>query len=107
LWSGDPVGMLGIFTEDSPIIFTDENGKLFEANAIKFLGAGLESQQSPKSKGYPPHNSVLDVDFLSENVVIVKVACAAPPAFFTDYMMMTRVDGVWKISSKTTMTDLR
>jgi hypothetical protein len=107
LYSGDPVGMLGVFTDDSPIIFTDENGKLFEANAKAFLGEGLKREASPKSKGYPPHNMVLDVDMLSRNVAIVKVACAAPPAFFTDYMMMTQTNGIWEICSKTTMTDLR
>jgi hypothetical protein len=104
---GGTQAMLDPFTEDSPIIFTDEKGNLFEANAIKFLGAGMEGEASPKSKGYPPHNMVLDIDMLSRNTAIVKVACAAPPAFFTDYMMMTQVDGLWQICSKTTMTDLR
>jgi hypothetical protein len=107
LYSGDPVGMLGVFTDDSPIIFTDQDGKLFEANAKEFLGEGLKSEASPKSKGYPPNNMVLDVDMLSRDTAIVKVACAAPPAFFTDYMMMTQTNGVWEICSKTTMTDLR
>jgi hypothetical protein len=107
LYAGDATAMLAPFTADSPIIFTDENGALFEANAVDFLGEGLKHEASPKSKGYPPHNMVLDVDMLSENVAVVKVACAAPPAFFTDYMMMTQTDGIWEICSKTTMTDLR
>jgi hypothetical protein len=107
LYAGDPVGMLDPFTKDSEIIFTDENGRLFEANAIEFLGEGLRSAASPKSQGYPPHNMVLNVDMLSRDTAVVKVACAAPPAFFTDYMMMVQVDDVWKICSKTTMADLR
>jgi hypothetical protein len=99
--------MLDAFTEDSPIIFTGEGGKLFEANAVEFLGKGVEAGGSPESKGYPPHNMVLDVDMLGRTTAVVKVACAAPPAFFTDYLMLVQTDNIWKICSKATMADFR
>jgi hypothetical protein len=106
LYDSDPVGTVAPFTDDSPMIFTDEDGTIFETNAKAFLYEKQELEEAPRLQGYPPNNSVLDIDFLGKDVAIVKVACAKPPRYFTDYMMMVQVNGLWQICSKTTMTDL-
>lgn len=40
-------------------------------------------------------------------MAFVKLKCAIPPRFFTDYLNFLRVDGKWQIAQKVFATEIR
>jgi len=60
----------------------------------------VKSRPSPKSKGSPRHDFVVLVDRSDASTVFVKLQCAIPPRFFTDYLVLMKLADGWRVVSK-------
>lgn len=67
----------------------------------------VRARQSPQSQGLARHDAVLSIDFSGPETAFVKVGCAIPPRFFTDYLSCLKTGEGWRIVSKTFRTETR
>jgi hypothetical protein len=44
---------------------------------------------------------------VSPTSAFVKLKCALPPRFFTDYLLLLKVDGRWQVAQKVFTTEVR
>ena len=67
----------------------------------------VRKRPSPKSQGHPRHDFVIMVDRSDETTVFVKLNCALPPRFFTDYLVLLKLSDGWRVASKAYRYDLK
>jgi hypothetical protein len=67
----------------------------------------LESRPSAKSRNLPRTDRILSIDQSGPEAAFVKVECSIPPRFFTDYLLLLKAGGMWRIVSKSFRTDIR
>lgn len=67
----------------------------------------VRTRQAPASLGLPRHDAILSVDISGPETAFVKVACAIPPRFFTDYLTCLKTAEGWRIVSKSFHTETR
>jgi hypothetical protein len=60
----------------------------------------LNKRQSPKSQRAPREDEVLQVDFASPTLALVKVRLRVVTTKFVDYLTWHCIDGKWLITSK-------
>jgi hypothetical protein len=60
----------------------------------------LNKRQSPKSQHAPREDEVLQVDFASPTLALVKVRLRVVTTKFVDYLTWHCIDGKWLITSK-------
>ena len=65
------------------------------------------SAASPKSKGLSRHDEILEIDQSGPTTAFVKLKCAIPPRFFTDYLSFLKIDGRWQVAQKIFATEIR
>jgi hypothetical protein len=59
------------------------------------------------ARGLPRHDDILQIDQASPTMAFVKLKCAIPPRFFTDYLSFLKVEGRWQIAQKVFATEVR
>ncbi|MBM3522307.1 MAG: nuclear transport factor 2 family protein [Alphaproteobacteria bacterium] len=69
--------------------------------------AAVRSRPSPKAQGLARHDHVLTIDLAGPTTAFVKVKCAIPPRFFTDYLSFLKIDGRWQVAQKVFATETR
>jgi hypothetical protein len=67
----------------------------------------VAKRPSAKSQGHPRHDFVVTVDRSDETTAFVKVRCALPPRFFTDYLVLLKLTDGWRIVSKAYRYEVR
>lgn len=67
----------------------------------------VRKRPSAQSQGQPRHDFVVMVDRSDESTVFVKVQCALPPRFFTDYLVLLKLADGWRIVSKAYRYEMR
>lgn len=67
----------------------------------------VRSRPSAKSKGQPRHDFVVTTDRSDESTAFVKLQCALPPRFFTDYLVLLKLTDGWRVVSKAYRYDVR
>ena len=67
----------------------------------------VASRPSAKSQGLPRTDRIVSIDQSGPETAFVKVECAIPPRFFTDYLLLLKTGGGWRIVSKSFRTDVR
>lgn len=67
----------------------------------------VAGRPSAKSQGLPRSDRIVSVDMSGPETAFVKVECAIPPKFFTDYLLLLKTGGGWRIVSKSFRTDVR
>lgn len=60
----------------------------------------VRKRPSAKSQGQQRHDFVMTVDRADEAIAMVKVQCALPPRFFTDYLVLLKLTDGWQVVSK-------
>jgi len=80
---------------------------LYEGDADKLAGVfhptsslTYEERQSGKARGLPRHDHVLQIDLATPATAFVKLKCALPPLFFTDYLSFLKIEGRWQVAQK-------
>jgi len=61
----------------------------------------------PKSKGLKRTDRIVSIDMSGPETAFVKLECSVHPRYFTDYLSLLKLNGGWRIVSKTFRTDVR
>jgi hypothetical protein len=105
LYEGDAAKIASVFHPTSALTYEQE-GKLAVLPREKWLDL-VRSRPSPKARGLARHDEILQVDQSSPTTAFVKLKCAIPPRFFTDYLSLLKVDGRWQVAQKIYATETR
>ena len=105
LYEGDTDKLAEAFHPTSSLTFSD-NGVLTATPRAAWFEA-VRNRPSPKSMGLPRHDEILTIDIADGRTAIVKLKCAIPPRYFTDYLSFLKIDGRWQIAQKTFAVETR
>ena len=105
LYEGDAEKLAAVFHPTSSLTY-EENGALMPLPRDQWLEA-VRTRPSPKARGLARHDQVLQIDQSSPTTAFVKLKCAIPPRFFTDYLCFLKVDGRWQVAQKVFATERR
>jgi hypothetical protein len=67
----------------------------------------VAARPSPKSRALERSDRIVSVDFSGPETACVKVECAIPPRYFTDYLTLLKCKDGWRVVSKTFRTAVR
>jgi len=105
LYEGNVEKLAAAFHPTSSLTY-EENGSLTPLPRDQWLEA-VRSRPSPQSRGLPRHDRILQVDQASPTTAFVKLSCAIPPRFFTDYLSLLKLEGRWQVAQKVFATERR
>jgi len=105
LYEGDAEKLATAFHPTSSLTY-EENGALTPLPRDEWLEA-VRNRPSPQSRGLPRHDQVLQIDQSSPTTAFVKLKCAIPPRFFTDYLCLLKVENRWQVAQKIFATERR
>ena len=105
LYEGDTAKLGQAFHEVSHLYSVSDGGvaDLPREKWFEFV----KGRASPKSKGLKRTDRIVSVDFSGPETAFVKVECSIHPRYFTDYLTLLKLNGGWKVVSKTYRTDVR
>lgn len=98
LYEGDADRLATAFHPTSALTWEQEGG-LSILPRDEWLKA-VRERPSPRSKGLPRQDEILLIDQSSPTAAFVKLKCAIPPRFFTDYLSLLKIDGRWQVAQK-------
>jgi hypothetical protein len=105
LYEGDADKLAQVFHHTSALTY-EQDGKLVPLPRNDWLVA-VRSRPSAKSRGLPRHDEILEIDQASPTMAFVKLKCAIPPRFYTDYLCFLKIEGHWQVAQKVFHTDTR
>lgn len=105
LYEGDAEKLAVVFHPTSSLTY-EENGALTPLPRDQWLES-VRTRPSPKSRGLARHDQVLQIDQASPTTAFVKLKCAIPPRFFTDYLCFLKVEDRWQVAQKVFATERR
>ena len=105
LYEGDVEKLAAAFHPTSSLTY-EENGVLTPLPRDRWLDA-VRERPSPKSRGLARHDRILQIDQASPTAAFVKLQCAIPPRYFTDYLSLLKVEGRWQVAQKVFATERR
>ena len=105
LYEGDADKLASVFHPTSALTW-EENGVLTPLPRDQWLDA-VRNRPSAKARGLARQDEILQIDQASPTMAFVKLKCAIPPRFFTDYLSFLKVDGKWQIAQKVFATEIR
>lgn len=105
LYEGDTEKLASVFHSTSRLTY-EEAGKLTLLPRDQWLEL-VRGRPSPKSRGLARHDEILQIDQASPTMAFVKLKCAIPPRFFTDYLSLLKIDGKWQVAQKVFATETR
>lgn len=102
LHEGDTKKLAQAFHEVSHLYSAGSEGveDLPRAKWLEFVAG----RPSAKSRGLPRTDRIVSIDQSGPETAFVKVECAIPPRFFTDYLLLLKAGGAWRIVSKSFRT---
>ena len=98
LYEGDADKLAGVFHPTSSLTY-EEGGALTPIPRDEWLKA-VRERPSAKSRGLSRHDHILQIDLASPTMAFVKLKCALPPLFFTDYLSLLKIEGRWQVAQK-------
>ena len=98
LYEGDVERLAAAFHPTSALTW-EQDGKVSVMPRDAWLDA-VRSRPSPRQQGLARHDEVVSVDQSSATTAFVKLRCAIPPRFFTDYLSLLKVEGRWQVAQK-------
>jgi hypothetical protein len=105
LHEGDADKLAEVFHQTSFLTWEDR-GALIPWTRDRWLAA-VRKRPSAKARGLARHDEILMIDQATETMAFVKLSCAIPPNFYTDYLSLLKVRGRWRIAQKVFATDVR
>jgi hypothetical protein len=105
LYEGDAGKIARAFREGSHLYSMHEGG-VADLPREKWLEM-VRGRPSPKSKGLKRTDRVVSIDLSGPETALVKLECAIPPRYFTDYLTLLKLNDGWRVVSKTFRTDVR
>jgi len=98
LYEGDADKIASVFHLTGALTYED-NGQLRIMPRDEWLQI-VRNRVSPQAKGDPRHDRIWQIDQSAPGTAFVKLSCAVPPRFFTDYLSLLKLDGHWQIVQK-------
>ncbi len=98
LYEGDAEKLASVFHPTSSLTY-EEGGGLTPVARDEWLKA-VRNRPSAKVQGLSRHDHVLQIDLATPTMAFVKLKCALPPLFFTDYLSFLKVEGKWQVAQK-------
>jgi hypothetical protein len=105
LYEGDADKLASVFHPTSALTW-EEKGVLTPLPRDQWLEA-VRARPSAKVRGLTRQDEILQIDQASPTMAFVKLKCAIPPRFFTDYLSFLKVEGKWQIAQKVFATEIR
>jgi hypothetical protein len=105
LHEGDAEKLASVFHPTS-CLTSEDKGKLAILPRDQWLEL-VRNRPSPKARGLARHDEILQIDQSSPTTAFVKLRCAIPPRFFTDYLSFLKIDGKWVVAQKVFATETR
>ena len=105
LYEGDAERLASVFHPTSALTW-EQDGALKPLPRDEWLNV-VRNRASPRPLGQSRHDEILQIDQSSPTTAFVKLKCALPPRFFTDYLCFLKVDGRWQIAQKVFSTEVR
>ena len=105
LYEGDADKLASVFHPTSALTW-EENGVLTPLPRDQWLDA-VRNRPSAKARGLARQDEILQIDQASPTMAFVKLKCAIPPRFFTDYLSFLKVEGKWQIAQKVFAIEIR
>lgn len=105
LYEGDTKKLAAAFHEVSHLYAMGPDGvsDLPRADWLKMVS----ERPSPKSRALERSDRIVSVDFAGPETAFVKLECAIPPRYFTDYLTLLKFKDGWRVVSKTFRTSVR
>ena len=98
LYEGDADKLASVFHPTSSLTY-EEGGALTPLPRDEWLKA-VRERPSGKARGLARHDHVLQIDMATPTMAFVKLKCALPPLFFTDYLSFLKIEGKWQVAQK-------
>ena len=105
LYEGDVEKLARVFHPTSALTY-EQDGELRVVPRESWFDV-VRSRPSPRSQDLPRHDEILEIDQSSPTTAFVKLKCAIPPRFFTDYLSFLKVDGRWQVAQKVYAVETR
>ncbi|HEY4316261.1 MAG TPA: nuclear transport factor 2 family protein [Herbaspirillum sp.] len=105
LHEGDADKLAGVFHPTSTLTY-EQDGALVPLPRAQWF-EGLRSRPSAAARGLPRHDEILQIDQASPTTAFVKLRCAIPPSFYTDYLCFLKVEGKWQVAQKVFAIEIR
>jgi len=105
LYEGDTEKLAAAFHPHSELR-SEKDGALAEVKRDAWLEA-VRTRPNPKAQGLTRHDRILAIDLAGPELAVVKLNCAIPPRFFTDVLVLLKLEGGWRIVSKAFRTETR
>ena len=105
LYEGNAEKLASAFHSTSALAQTVD-GKLQVTPRDTWLEA-VRNRPSPQSKNLGRHDEILSIDIAGPTMAFVKLRCAIPPRYFTDYLTLLKLRDGWRVVSKTFRTEVR
>jgi hypothetical protein len=105
LYEGDADKIASVFQPTSALTY-EEQGAIRIIPRDEWLHT-VRNRPSPLAEQLPRHDQVLQIDQSAPGTAFVKLKCAVPPRYFTDYLSLLKVDGQWQIVQKVYAIEVR
>jgi hypothetical protein len=105
LYEGDTGKLAQAFHEVSHL-YSVSDGGVADVPREKWFEF-VKGRASPKSKDLKRTDRIVSVDLSGPETAFVKLECSIHPRYFTDYLTLLKLNGGWKVVSKTYRTDVR
>jgi hypothetical protein len=105
LHEGDTAKLAQAFHEVSHL-YSMENGGVADLPRAKWLEF-VKGRPSAKSRGLPRTDRIISIDLSGPETAFVKLECSIPPRYFTDYLLLLKLEEGWRIVSKSFRTVTR
>ena len=106
LYESDAGKIASAFHPTSALTSVSNDGELVITPRDTWLD-NVRARPSPQQRGLARHDRVLTIDLISPTMAYVKLNCAIPPRFFTDQLLLLKIDGRWQIVQKVFSTEMR
>ncbi|MBS0242614.1 MAG: nuclear transport factor 2 family protein [Proteobacteria bacterium] len=105
LYEGDTKKLAQAFHEVSHLYSAGPDG-VADLPRTQWLEA-VAKRPSAKSMKAPRTDRIVSVDQSGPETACVKVECSIPPRYFTDYLLLVKAGGEWRIVSKSFRTVIK
>jgi hypothetical protein len=105
LYEGDADKIASVFHPTAALTY-EEHDAIRIVPRDEWLHA-VRNRPSPLARQLPRHDRVLQLDQSAPGTAFVKLKCAVPPRYFTDYLSLLKIDARWQIVQKVYAIEVR
>ncbi len=99
IYTGDVDRLAHVFHPNARLYSATE-GPLVDMSLADYLEL-VAGREAPAASSQRRYDRVVAIDQSGPDTALAKVELGIPPKYFTDYLSLLRIDGRWRIISKT------